>query len=100
MAADMPDPATRQEKQARFDRLLETQNRISREINDGMLGKTVRVLVDGYSSDDSYRLTSRTEDFKLVYVKGDGQDMGKFLDVKIEKSSTWALFGARVEDER
>ncbi len=46
-AAKMPDPFTRQEKQARFDRLLELQNRISQEKHNAYVGRSLRVLVDG-----------------------------------------------------
>jgi len=96
-AAEMPDPATREEKQDRFDRLLAVQNRICREINDTYVGRTVRVLIDGESEDKEYTLSARTEGFKLVHVKGDKSLIGTWADVRIEKRSTWALFG-RVEE--
>ena len=41
-AAAMPDPATKEEKQVWFDRLLAVQNAKSAEIHAGYIGRTVR----------------------------------------------------------
>lgn len=91
-AAGMPDPISREEKQRWFDRLLDVQNRISREENAKFAGKTLRVLVDGLSEDPKYPLTARTDGFQLVLLRGSPENIGRWADVKIEKSSTWALF--------
>ena len=50
-AAEMPDPASRKEKQKWFDKLLEVQNNMSAKLHAEYIGKTVRVLVDGESDD-------------------------------------------------
>jgi len=92
-AADMPDPFTRQEKQARFDRLLELQNSISGEKHAEYVGRTVRVLVDGEGESGHYNLTSRTSGGRLVHLTGDNSLIGNFINVKITDSTTWALFG-------
>lgn len=92
-AASMPDPVSREEKQRWFDRLLEVQNRISREINAGYVGRTMKVLIDGTSEDPNYDLTGRTEGFKLVHLHGDPKCIGQYADAEIDRSSTWALFG-------
>jgi len=96
-AATMPDPATRQEKQKWFDKLLAVQNRISREKNAEYVGKTVEVLVDGVSEDPNYDLTARTEGFKLVHLNGDKNLIGKTVRAEIQRSSTVALFGKVME---
>lgn len=92
-AASMPDPVSREEKQRWFDRLLEVQNRISREINAGYVGRTMKVLIDGRSEDPNYDLTGRTEGFKLVHLHGDPARIGQYANAEIDRSSTWALFG-------
>ena len=46
-AALMPDPYTREQKQVRFNKLLETAGRLSEKKHSEYLGKTMRVLVDG-----------------------------------------------------
>ena len=92
-AAEMPDAATREDKQLRFDRLLETANKISAEKHAEYEGKTVRVLVDGETGKPEYNLSSRTNGGRLVHLKGSPELIGKFVDVKIESSNTWALYG-------
>ena len=95
-AAELPDPVPREEKQRWFDKLLEVQNGHSARIHAGYAGKTVRVLVDGESGDGEYPLSSRTEGNRLVRLKGDSSLIGRFLDVKITGSNTWALYGEPV----
>ncbi len=102
-AYDMPDVLTKEEKQQNFDRLLEVQNRISKEKNDEYVGRRVRVLVGEEENEKNYNndytKQSRTEGFKLVYLRGADGLEGQFVDAVIEKSSTWALFGAVCRDE-
>ncbi len=92
-AASMPDPISRAEKQRWFDRLLEVQNRISREKNAEYVGRTLPVLIDGRSEDPNYDLTARTDGFKLVHLRGSEDLIGQFAEAEIDRSSTWALFG-------
>ena len=96
-AAAMPDPATRAEKQKWFDKLLEVQNAKSAALHAAYIGKTVRVLVDGKSDDPDYPLTSRTQGNRLVRIRGGEELMGRFLNVKITDSNTWALYGEAEE---
>ena len=92
-AAVMPDAATREDKQVRFDKLLAAANRISAEKHAEYEGKTVRVLVDGETGKPEYNLSSRTNGGRLVHLKGDPALIGKFVDVEIKSSNTWALYG-------
>ena len=92
-AASMPDAATREDKQRRFDKLLEAANRVSAEKHAEYIGKTVRVLVDGETGKDEYNLSSRTNGGRLVHLAGDKSLIGQFIDVKITSGNTWALYG-------
>ena len=76
--------------QSGFDRLCEVQNRISLEIHQGYVGKTVRVLCDGRDKD---MLTARTEGGRLVRFAGDDSLIGQFFDVTITGCTTWSLVG-------
>lgn len=91
-AAEMPDPFTREEKQVHFDRLIETQNRISEEKHREYIGETVRVLVDGKDREDGV-LSARTIGGRLVRIVGDDSMIGSFVNVKISDCNTWALRG-------
>ena len=95
-AAEMPDPASRKEKQKWFDKLLEVQNNMSAKLHAEYIGKTVRVLVDGESDDPDFPLASRTDGNRLVRLKGGSELIGQFVDVKITDSNTWALYGETV----
>lgn len=95
-AADMPDPATREQKQARFNRLLEVQDRISAEINKTYEGRICEVLVEGTSKTDSSMLAGRTDTGKIVNFPYNGAQPGDFVPVRISQSRTWSLMGEAV----
>ncbi|MDO4573199.1 MAG: TRAM domain-containing protein, partial [Clostridia bacterium] len=95
-AASMPDGATREDKQRRFDRLLEAANRVSAEKHAGYEGKTLRVLIDGVTGKPEYNLSSRTNGGRLVHLKGDESLVGRFAEARIVSSNTWALYGELV----
>ena len=92
-AAKMDDPVPREEKQKWFDRLCDTQNRISEELHAAYVGRTLRCLVDGEGDDARWPLTARTAGGRLVHLVGDKSAVGTYHDVKITDSNTWALFG-------
>ena len=92
-AAKMDDPTPKEEKNRRFDRLCEVQNRISQEIHQAYVGRTMRVLVDGK---DGELLTARTEGGRLVRMTGADSLMGQFTNVKITGCTTWSLVGESV----
>ena len=95
-AAKMDDPVPRSEKQKWFDRLCDTQNRISEEIHAGYVGDTLRCLIDGESDDSRWPLTARTAGGRLVHLVGSPDAVGAYRDVRITDSNTWALFGELV----
>ncbi len=89
-AAGMEDPTSREEKNARFDRLCALQNSISETIHQGYVGRTMRCLVDGQ---DSGCLTARTEGGRLVRFSGSEGLIGSFVNLTITGSTTWSLTG-------
>ena len=95
-AAKMDDPVPREEKQKWFDRLCDTQNRISEELHAAYVGRSLRCLVDGEGDDVRWPLTARTAGGRLVHLVGDKSAVGTYHDVKITDSNTWALFGELV----
>ncbi|MBE7041104.1 MAG: tRNA (N6-isopentenyl adenosine(37)-C2)-methylthiotransferase MiaB [Ruminococcaceae bacterium] len=98
-AAIMEDSISNEEKHANFDRLLEVQNRISREINDSCFGKTFELLVEGESKTDENMLTGRTPEGKIVnFPKEDGISVGDYIHVTVTKTNTWSLLGEICRD--
>ena len=82
-------------KSERFDRLLAEQNAVSLESNRALVGKTLRVLCDGASKNDSSVINGRTEGGKIVFFDADESFTGKFVDVEIDRGETFALYGKR-----
>ncbi|MBQ3481541.1 MAG: tRNA (N6-isopentenyl adenosine(37)-C2)-methylthiotransferase MiaB [Oscillospiraceae bacterium] len=95
-AARMDDPYTREDKQKHFDALTELANRISGEKHAAYEGRTLRVLIDGETGREEYNLSSRTNGGRLVHLHGDPSLIGRFAEVKIVSSNTWALYGELV----
>ena len=89
-AAQMEDPTPKAEKNQRFDRLCDLQNKISEQIHEGYVGKTFRCLVDGTDKD---MLTARTEGGRLVRFVGCESLIGTYQNLKITGSTTWSLTG-------
>lgn len=91
-AAKMEFVATEEEIKARFDRLLDVQNRISYELNKKCEGEIQAVLVESVSKEEGI-LTARNYANKIVNFKGDESLIGKIVKVKITKAQTWILIG-------
>ena len=89
-AASMDDPTPKEEKNRRFDKLCAVQNRISEEIHNAYVGKTMRCLVDGA---DGALLTARTEGGRLVRFPGEESLIGTYQNIAITGSTTWSLTG-------
>jgi tRNA-2-methylthio-N6-dimethylallyladenosine synthase len=92
-AAKLHDTVTREEKQVRFDRLVDLQNDISEKKHERYIGKIVKVLVDEEAHDETYPLKARTNGGRLVHLKGEPKLMGKFVDARITHCNNWSLFG-------
>ena len=92
-AARLPDPMSREEKLANFNRLVALQDAISEEKHAAYLGKTVRCLVDGASDDPRWPLTARTPGNRLVRLDGGPEQIGAFRDVVITEANKWSLCG-------
>ena len=95
-AALMDDPTPKEEKNRRFDRLVDLQNKISEEKHRAYVGKTLRVLVDGR---DGEFLTARTEGGRLCRFCGDDGLVGQYILLTITDSTTWSLMGSPAEKE-
>ena len=65
--------------------------------NKRFLGKTVKVLVDGFSKTDDTKLTGYSEHNKLVNFTGDETKIGKIVLVEVTDAKTWYLEGIEVK---
>lgn len=96
-AAKSTEQVPEEVKKERFQRLLEVQNRISKEINEGFLDKILEVLVEGKSKTNDKIYTGRTRENKIVNFYGNDEMVGKLLKVRIDTAKTWSLEGKVLE---
>ncbi len=92
MECQIPDDI----KGERFNRLLAVQNDIALEKNKPMEGMTIRILCDGPSKNNDDVYSGRTEGNKIVLFEGDESDIGKFVELKIVRAETFALYGEKI----
>ena len=84
------------EKRGRLGKIERLQARIAAEINARLLGKTVEVLVEG---EKRGKWQGRTRAGKLVFFSDSSDHLRQLVQVKIEKTSPWALRG-RIENSK
>lgn len=78
------------EKQARLHRIEALQEEVAGGINAAYLDRTVEVLVQGTRRGKWF---GRTRTHKLVFFQGDGDHLGRSVQVSVTKTSPWALQG-------
>lgn len=94
----MADQIDEETKQRRFDAVMEVQQNISRDKHRAFIGKTVRVLVEGFSEETDLLLQGRTSqqapDIDGVVLINDGQaNVGDMVDVLVTDSMEYDLIG-------
>ncbi len=97
-AASMKDDITLEEKEKRLQELNTLINKYSKESNEKLLNKTVRVLVTGVSEKDDSKVCGYTENMKLVNVEAPKSVINKIINVKITEAKSFSLDGVMTED--
>lgn len=95
-AATMADRLSVPEKKERLQRLIDLQNRISREKNEARVGSVEEILVEGLDKGKADVVFGRTRGNLLVTFPGDESLRGEVVPVRIVKAGTWTLEGERV----
>ena len=92
-AADMIDEIPYETKTERFSRLMSLHRDNILAINDGYIGKTVRVLCESQKDEKGF-FSGRNSEFKLVRFTSDREDIyGKYVNVKITDAGESQVFG-------
>jgi tRNA-2-methylthio-N6-dimethylallyladenosine synthase len=81
---------------ARLTRLQNRQTQMLDEIMDAQVGKIHSVYFDELKTNG--RIAGRSDDGKLVFVKGSEELLGKIVNVKITKASRGSLDGEVVDE--
>lgn len=79
----------------RFNRLTDLMNSIQLENHEGTIGNQYEILVESYNERE-HTLEGRNPYGRLVVFDGDREDIGKILEVEIEKINTFTSFGRMV----
>ncbi len=90
-----PDSVPDGEKQRRLERLIALQETISAEINRGLVGTDVEVLVEGPARRPAGWVTGKTPHFKTTVFPGPAHP-GDVVRVRVESATSHTLTGRRV----
>ena len=94
-ARKLVDNVFAEEKHRRLRQAEALHEAIAAEINAGLLGKAVEVLVEGKRKG---KWQGRTRGDKLVFFTHEGDLTGQLVKVTIEKSSAWSLQGGKIQE--
>lgn len=93
---DMPDQVTFKRKRERFDQLMTIQQKISLKVNQGWIGKSLKVLVederDGWKIGRSHRDAPEIDG--MVFFQGTAVP-GDWVDVEVTEAEAYDLFGVQ-----
>ncbi|MGN0613635.1 MAG: tRNA (N6-isopentenyl adenosine(37)-C2)-methylthiotransferase MiaB [Porcipelethomonas sp.] len=91
-AAEIDDKISDEEKSRRMTRLLVLQREISTESYKRFIGRTMRVLADGWGKKEGF-LSGKSREGIIVEFEGDESLIGNFVNVEITDSKNWAVSG-------
>lgn len=102
VAAQMPDQIDEEIKEKYRDELMQLHQEISADRSAAMIGRIVRVMIEGFIPEDNTYVGRSYKDAPnvdgLVFVECDRELMsGDFIDVKITGSTEYDLIGTIVE---
>jgi tRNA-2-methylthio-N6-dimethylallyladenosine synthase len=91
---EMGDDVPEEIKTKRLQEIIETQQQISYERNQALVGKEEIILVEGFSKKSNQFLSGRTNANKVVIIPHDaGIRAGEYIKVKINRATHATLFG-------
>ena len=91
-AAKMDGQIEEEVSRRRIMELIDLQNTTNRLQSEAYLGKTVKILCEGYD-DKREMFLGRDTYGRMAYFKSDEDLVGKFVDVKITKTGGISLLG-------
>ena len=89
----LPDDVPEEVKLRRLNELITLQNEMSAQRNAEQVGRTVEVLVEGYSKRSRDQLFGRTEQNRVVVFDRGNHRIGDLVQVEITSSSSATLLG-------
>ena len=93
----LPDNIPEEEKVRRLNEIIALQTQLSLESNQREIGKTVEVLVEGFSKRSHDDMYGRTPQYKTVVFPRTDQRVGDIVYVRVSEASSATLRGEIVE---
>ena len=94
----LPDNIAEEEKVRRLNEIIALQNELSLASNRREIGKTVEVLVEGFSKRSHEDMFGRTSQYKTVVFPRAGRHIGELVQVHVLEASAATLRGEIVEE--
>ena len=93
----LPDNVPEEEKVRRLNEIIALQSELSLKSNQREIGRTVEVLVEGYSKRSHEDMYGRTSQYKTVVFPRKGRHIGELVRVRITDASAATLRGELLE---
>ena len=93
----LPDNISEEEKVRRLNEIIALQNELSLASNQREIGKTVEVLVEGFSKRSHEDMFGRTSQYKTVVFPRAGRHIGEIVQVRVLEATAATLRGEIVE---
>ena len=94
---NLPDNITEEEKLRRLAEIIDIQRELTNVGNQRDIGKTVEVMVEGFSKRSKEQLYGRTSQNKVVIFPRKGRRIGETIWVIIKSATSAVLMGEVVE---
>lgn len=95
-AAKMPDDVPEAAKVARLERLIDLQQRISKESNEAQLNRETTILLEGTSPKDNTKWSGRTPDFRPVVLPRATERLGDIVPVRLQSLTGFTFHAERL----
>jgi tRNA-2-methylthio-N6-dimethylallyladenosine synthase len=92
-ARKLIDNVSESVKAERLSEMIALQNRLSGKSKKSDIGRTVEVLIEGYSKRSTEHLSGRTSQNKVVVFPAGEHKKGEYTKILIEKSTSATLIG-------
>jgi tRNA-2-methylthio-N6-dimethylallyladenosine synthase len=92
-ARKLIDNVSESVKAERLSEMIALQNRLSGKSKKSDIGRTVEVLIEGYSKRSTEHLSGRTSQNKVVVFPAGDHKKGEYTKVLIERSTSATLIG-------
>ncbi|MBU1637176.1 tRNA (N6-isopentenyl adenosine(37)-C2)-methylthiotransferase MiaB [bacterium] len=95
-ASKMKDDVPEAVKIARLERLIDLQQRISKESNEAQINRETTILIEGTSPKDKKQWSGRTPDFRPVVLPRSSEKLGDVVPVRLQSLTGFTFHAERL----